>query len=200
MHGNSVCEVCEMEFKWIRSKSQVLPRCCSKKCSNKLPRDWVIERFNKARGTVKDQKEKARERFENLVIKKEGCWDWKGCQHHSGYLPFRYLGRKNDFAHKASWRIHFGDIPEGMFVCHKCDNKKCTNPEHLFLGTSKENAQDRQKKKRGRPGKLFEKDVKEIRKLLDMGIKPGRLAKDFKVSTETIWCIGKRITWKHIEA
>jgi predicted XRE-type DNA-binding protein len=122
-------------------------------------------------------KQSLKEGFEKFVIKnKEGCWDWKGCcPKNPGYGQFR-SNMKIEKAHRASWIIHFGEIPKGMFVCHKCDNKRCSNPEHLFLGSNKDNNLDMIKKKihptLGKKGeenhmsKLTEKQVNEIRQEL----------------------------------
>jgi hypothetical protein len=89
------------------------------------------------------------ERFWLKARKADGCWSWGG-RLHSGYGLIAVNG-KTTSANRASWIIHFGPIPDGMLVCHKCDNPECTNPEHLFLGTHKANAEDMVKK--GRSGK-----------------------------------------------
>src|SRR5690349_13982377 len=69
------------------------------------------------------------------------CIEWDGTRHVKGYGQITIRGRTVR-AHRLAWEKANGPIPEGMMVCHKCDNPPCINPEHLFLGTSKDNAQD----------------------------------------------------------
>lgn len=87
--------------------------------------------------------------YEACVIRadNESCWEWIGNQHGYGYgvLPYK---KENIRAHRFSYSHYVGEIPEGMFVCHKCDNPVCSNPKHLFLGTNIDNINDCIKKGR----------------------------------------------------
>ncbi len=91
-------------------------------------------------------------RFHNSyeVITETGCWLWTGWCGSQGYGG---LMVKNEAvrAHRLSWELHYGPIPKGLYVCHKCDVKSCVNPDHLFLGTHKDNIQDAIKKGRIKP-------------------------------------------------
>ena len=87
-------------------------------------------------------------RFWRYVVKnEEGCWSWIGHKDENGYGRMSVLGKKQR-GHRISYTIHFGKIPDKMFVCHRCDNPECTRPDHLFLGTNKDNMKDAYKKGR----------------------------------------------------
>jgi hypothetical protein len=99
-----------------------------------------------------------------------GCWLWDGHLNANGYAKFGYK-RTNGLAHRASYDMFIGPIPEGLWVLHKCDVPCCVNPEHLFLGTQQDNMDDMHAKKRERHPvgiehgrtKLTEADVRAIR-------------------------------------
>ena len=85
-----------------------------------------------------------REKLLNKIIKDEetGCWNYTGSlRKNTGYGQF-YANNKNLLAHRVAYEVLVGPIPEGMLVCHTCNNKKCCNPEHLKIGTHQENIQD----------------------------------------------------------
>lgn len=80
----------------------------------------------------------------------EECWNWKAFKNKQGYGRMGIAASECVNAHRVSWVIHYGQIPSGMFVCHKCDNPSCVNPNHLFLGTRQDNTNDMMIKKRGK--------------------------------------------------
>ena len=126
-----------------------------------------------------------------------GCWLWMGFITACGYGKTAY----NEVAHRRSWEIHFGRIPEGRVVCHKCDTPSCVNPGHLFLGTQSENMADMVKKGRSLRGernhaaKLCEDDVKEI---LCSKVSTEQLSEEYGVSPKAISNIRKGKSWKHV--
>lgn len=139
------------------------------------------------------------ERFWSKVERLEsGCLVWTGARDSSGYGHVRMPGRKLRSCHRLSWLLLFGYIPNGMYVCHKCDNPPCVNPSHLFLGTARDNALDRDAKgRRGRGaprkgyrrvgfGKLSDEDVRDIRGMCARGMMHRDIAARFGIAASTV--------------
>lgn len=135
-----------------------------------------------------------------------GCWLWIGSTESSfGYGKFRLEGKSIN-AHRASWILHFGAIPDGLFVCHKCDNPSCVNPYHLFLGDSDANNKDRAAKGRtavrvgeaNNKTKLNSETVLRMRELFQFGVNISDVARYFSCDVRTVFDVCKRKTWKHI--
>ena len=159
------------------------------------------------------------QRFLEKVAKTRKCWVWIASRVR-GYGQFRALGEHR--AHRVSYVLYRGKVPEGMKVLHRCDNPLCVNPAHLFLGTNKENSEDMVAKRRQACGSrngsklyperlvrgeqhhqthLTEADVLTIRKAYRKGVRGhgyDSLAKRFSVDKATIARIVKRKYWSHV--
>lgn len=114
-------------------------------CHKLMIRRWVV-RENRSPGPKPIPIEV---RFWSKVIKKDGCWGWSGSKTTFGYGKIKN-GEWFTNAHRISWQIHFGDIPKGQSILHKCDNPECTNPDHLFLGSQRDNMRDMLTKRAGK--------------------------------------------------
>lgn len=139
------------------------------------------------------------------------CWNWNGwINNRYGYYVIRVYrpedyGKNYNFeAHRVAYFLTNGTLPDDMLVCHHCDNRKCVNPKHLFLGTSQDNSSDMVSKGRQIVGaeikgaKLSPAQVYEIRRLLKEGVTKYRIAKMFKVTHGNIAYIEIGLTWKHL--
>lgn len=142
--------------------------------------------------------------LDNIIVNdKNNCWEWTGGKNKCGY-GVSCFGGKRILAHRLSYLAFCGEIPINLLVCHRCDNTSCVNPEHLFVGTAKDNMNDRDKKGRqARPRgekqgahKLTTEQVLEIRNI--EGKTLHEIGKIYGVSYAQIWLIRNRKEWTHI--
>ncbi len=144
------------------------------------------------------------QRFWGKVKKTRSCWNWTGSKSR-GYGFISICG-KMYLVHRYSYSLHNGDIPKGkgwhgLCVCHKCDNRKCVNPRHLFLGDHNDNIQDAKRKGKFRGEnagrtKLIKKQVKQIRKLLALGkFSQREIASMFDISRGSVDGINRGLIW-----
>lgn len=188
------CPVCQKQFSLYDSRKKY----CSKSCyyKTKTKRKDIPYQFE----LMKKHMEKRTEKKDN------GCWEWIGHILKGGYGQTHFCGKMMR-AHRASWLIHNGEIPKEMIVCHSCDNKKCINPSHLFIGTHLDNNKDMMKKGRNKQlkeehhnlAKLTDDKVKNIKQMIQDGEKIKNIAIIFGVTGKTIYTIRSHLNWKHID-
>jgi hypothetical protein len=136
----------------------------------------------------------------------EDCWPWTAGRGSLGYGLFslkpRHMRRQR--AHRVAYELTHGPIPDGLHVCHRCDNPPCVNPAHLFLGTGADNVSDMVSKDRHQHGatngqaKLTEDSVRTMRALWSEGVTYAALAERFSIAEKSVWAIVKRRNWKHV--
>lgn len=137
------------------------------------------------------------QRFESLYtpVPASGCWLWTGSVNRYGYGKTK-VDQKHITAHRWSWMLHKGGIPDGLHVLHHCDVPACVNPDHLFIGTNQDNVDDRVSKNRT-PTKLTKEQVVQILEMA--GTKSTRdIGKIFGIGATTVSKIHRRITWRSI--
>lgn len=165
--------------------------------------------------------ESVKSRLMSKVSKTDSCWNWTGCIHYrNGYGKTSFKGR-SIYTHQVSFLVYKGEIPEGLEVCHSCDNRVCLNPSHLWLGTQLDNMNDMRVKGRAASGdnsgarkhpekiprgeshgssKLTEIQVCEIREKFSEGRTTQReLSRQYGVHFSAISAIILRKKWAHID-
>ena len=155
-------------------------------------------------------------RFFQKVQKTPNCWFWTASKRNKGYGAFVYPSINGDIvqgrAHRFSWEVHHGKIPENLCVLHKCDVPACVNPSHLFLGTKRQNNLDMVKKGRHRHGtsktpvslckykrgehhwnyKFNDKIIAQVRGDREDGMSYGKLSKKFCINIAYLWRLCNR--------
>lgn len=143
-------------------------------------RKSILDRFNK-----------------KYTVDASGCWLWTAFRNNVGYGQIN-AGRRGEGmlkAHRVSFELHVGPIPEGLWVLHRCDVRHCVNPEHLFLGTAADNMRDMCEKGRHGRTKLTEADVRAIR----ADTRAQRtIAAAYGIRHGTVGNIKRRKAWRHV--
>lgn len=137
-----------------------------------------------------------------------GCIEWNGSRNRGGYGTVGLNG-KIMITSRIAWELRYGEIPAGMFVLHRCDNRCCINPDHLFLGTQQDNIADMKRKGRAKSGgargkqlpqtKISEDDARSIRAMYASGCKQKELAHKFGVTQSAVSMIVTGRNWKYVE-
>lgn len=156
---------------------------------------------------MKRKRESIIDRFWARVDTSGGCWLWTGSRYENGYGKVR-IEKRDRHAHRAAWELEYGEIDPGLFVCHKCDVRLCVRPDHLFLGTHKDNMADMKAKKRAASSdrigelnwraKLTIEQVQVIRQLRQSGLGSTVIAKQFGVSHGTVSDILRGRRWRAV--
>ncbi len=141
-------------------------------------------------------------RFWSYADSSGDCWLWLGSKINGRYGKFS-VRRREFTAHRVSYRLANGSIPDGMHILHRCDNPACVNPSHLFAGTNQDNIADRVAKGRSnrQPKKVYTtiEQVKEIRTRHASGEKSGQIAKSMSIPPNRVYSIVSRRVWKDVE-
>lgn len=180
------CGNCGVLFEtWVARRQE----CCSYDCSMVLYRARATDRFwskvDKNGPTVRPEL--------------GPCWVWVGTRYTNGYGQAAARGRAERIAHRVSWALTFGSVPDDLWVLHRCDNPPCVRPDHLYLGTGTDNAHDMWDRNRHpRTARLTESDVAQIRAAAARGVSRQELAHRYGVQYMTITDVIWRRTWKHV--
>ena len=133
-----------------------------------------------------------------------GCWIFQGGRTQRGYgrwsVTDESTGRRVYAAHRSMWTIHFGTIPVGLQVLHKCDVKPCINPDHLYLGTAADNTRDALERGQILAGHRYRRSLsdKQVREIRSSSLGESRLCRKYGAAKGTIWKIRKRLTYTDV--
>jgi hypothetical protein len=134
----------------------------------------------------------------------DSCWEWTASTFKSGYGQFK-VNKISHNAHRVAWELSYGPIPDGMFICHHCDNPLCCNPSHLFVGSPQANMDDMRGKGRESKGtdfpaaRLDDEAVLEITRLAKSGMLQRDIGKLFGVGQTAIGDVLRNVAWKHVK-
>ncbi len=192
-HTTFTCQYCG---KTRSTYPSVIKRGCGKFCSRKCAR----------KGSARP----IAERFWPKVDCSGDCWEWTGSRNRAGYGRIGVQGGRRgqtDSAHRVSWVLHNGPVPDGLFVCHHCDRPACVNPAHLFLGTGTDNMRDMAAKGRAtslrgetHPNtQITTDDVRAIRALVADGYTRVQVAQQYSISPAHVTRIWLRQAWAHVD-
>jgi hypothetical protein len=140
-------------------------------------------------------------RFTDKLLISDECWGWISNGDPKHYPKFKISKGVGIDAHRLSYQLFKGQIPDGYCVCHTCDNRRCANPSHLFVGTAQDNAVDATRKGRITPprvAKLLDFQVAQIKRALREGKTHAAIALEFGVSRSTISNIAQGRCWQKV--
>lgn len=145
------------------------------------------------------------QRFLAKINRVNECWNWMGCENNRGYGKVSAgVKGKSVLAHRRSYEIFNGPIPEGKNILHKCNNEACVNPEHLYAGNQSDNYDDMRKAgtaplgERNGHAKLTSSVIRQIRLLQRSGFIPTEIARALSVSYESVYEVTTGRNWNHV--
>jgi hypothetical protein len=155
-------------------------------------------------GTEVPSRQRFEARFWAKVYRGAGCWEWAANRLKAGYGTFAVSRCNMHLAHRVAWELTSGPIPEGLRVLHHCDNPCCVRPDHLFLGTAKDNTRDMLQKGREARGerhgvsKLTAGKVREARRLREEGLTYAAIGARLGVNASAVYKVVKGKRWGHV--
>ena len=150
-----------------------------------------------------------RQAMDARTDKSGGCWNWTGGMHGVGYGSLSKKLHASGYAHRAAYELANGPIPKGAYVLHKCDNRRCVNPAHLFVGSHLDNIKDMQAKGRHKGGslpgaknpsaKFSPEQIGAIRERAQAGVQKKCIEQEFGISETQYYRVVRGQSWKGIE-